>query len=110
MTSAQRQEWITYRNALQDMDASVPTPIFPQIPAEPIFPLTAGQISERAEIAGYLQTISSHYQAAVDRLMEIETSANPPFTQAGFNLACQAIRDIAKDVREIGQALKKLLT
>lgn len=42
-----RSQWITYRNALQDMDVTAENPIFPTMPDEPTFPLTAGQLTQR---------------------------------------------------------------
>jgi hypothetical protein len=43
----QQQAWQDYRNALQDMDTTVPNPVFPATPNEPTFPLTAEQLTQR---------------------------------------------------------------
>lgn len=110
LSTAQKQAWIAYRDALQDMDTTIANPIFPTIPDEPTFPLTVQQQSIRAETETNLQNISSQYQAAIDRLVAIETSGAVPFTSAGFNQMVQAVKDEAKYIRLIAQAIKRIIT
>ena len=110
LDTTQQQNWKTYRNALQDMDTTVEFPVFPATPDEPVYPFTVGQVTERTEIANNLQVFAAQYQAAIDRLQQIENAGNQPFTLAGFNTVQSAVRDEAKYIRLMAQALKKLLT
>lgn len=110
LSSAQKTAWIAYRDALQDMDTTIGNPVFPIQPDEPSFPLQLEQITLRSEIETNLSAISSQYQAAIDRLVQIENAGTIPFTSAGFNQLVQAVKDEAKYVRLIAQALKRLLT
>lgn len=47
LSSEQQTEWINYRNALQDLDTSIESPVFPVPPTEPTYPITAEQITQR---------------------------------------------------------------
>jgi hypothetical protein len=109
LTPTQRQAWTAYMNILQDANLAT-TDAFPDEPAAPAFPLTSEQIASRLEVAGYLQTIATQYETAINRLIAIETAGVIPFTQAGFNQVVQAVKDEAKYIRLIAQALKRLLT
>lgn len=53
------------------------------------------------------QTLKTEYQAAVDRLQQIENAGAIPFTQAGFNQVVQAVKDVAKYERFILIYLRK---
>ncbi len=55
-----------------------------------------------------IATFKAGFQAAIDRLQQIENSGTIPFTQAGFNQVVQAVKDMAKYERLIAQAIRYL--
>ena len=67
---------------------------------------TAEELQEEADI----QTIKDTYITTVARMEQIKNAATPPFTQAGFNLMAQAVRDEAEAIERVYKFLKRLLT
>lgn len=56
------------------------------------------------------EQIKAEYINMINRLQQIQNAGAVPFTQAGFNLVVQAVKDEALYIERISKVIKRIIT